>query len=92
MKKTLRAVVACILAVSMCLIPVNISKADSASVKPFIAFGADLSAREKKEVLKQFDLTEDELADYETIQVTNADEHEYLSAKAGEEKTEVISF
>lgn len=78
MKKTMRTLVACILALSICLVPVPVAKADSASVKPFIAFGADLSAKEKKEVLKQFALTEDDLPDYETIQITNADEHEYL--------------
>lgn len=66
------------MALILCLVPVNISKADSASVKPFIAFGADLTAKEKKAVLEQLGITEAELADYETIQVTNADEHEYL--------------
>lgn len=62
----------------MCLLPGNFAKADSVSVRPFLAFGADLTASEKKEVLKQFSLTEADLADYETIEVTNADEHEYL--------------
>lgn len=66
------------MALILCLVPVNISKADSAAVKPFIAFGADLTAKEKKAVLEQLGITEAELADYETIQVTNADEHEYL--------------
>lgn len=66
------------MALILCLFPVNISKADSAEVKPFIAFGADLSAKEKKAVLNQLGITEAELADYETITVTNADEHEYL--------------
>lgn len=62
----------------MCLVPAGSAKADAAAVKPFIAFGADLTAKEKKEVLKQLGITETELADYETIEVTNADEHEYL--------------
>ena len=66
------------MALIMCLVPVSSAKADSAAVKPFIAFGADLNAKEKKEVLKQLGITEAELADYETIEVTNADEHEYL--------------
>lgn len=72
------SIVAGVMALVLCIIPVNISKADSTSVKPFIAFGADLTAKEKKEVLRQLGITETELADYETIQVTNADEHEYL--------------
>ncbi len=66
------------LAFVMCLLPAHRIEADSATVKPFIAFGADLSAKEKKEVLKQFGISESELADYETIQVTNNEEHEYL--------------
>lgn len=66
------------MALIMCLVPADGAKADAASVKPFIAFGADLNAKEKKEVIKQLGITEAELADYETIEVTNADEHQYL--------------
>lgn len=66
------------MALILCLVPVHVTRADSVAVKPFIAFGADLTAKEKKEVIKQLGLSEDELGDYETIKVTNADEHEYL--------------
>ena len=78
MKRAIRLIFAGVLALTMCLVPMKPTEADSVSVKPFIAFGADLSAKEKKEVLRQFGLTEDELADYETIEVTNKEEHEYL--------------
>lgn len=78
MKKKSRLVLTGLLALAMCLVPMGTSKADSVEIKPFIAFGADLSATEKKEVLQQLGITEDELADYETIEVTNAEEHEYL--------------
>lgn len=62
----------------MCVVPMERAEADSVDVKPFIALGADLSAKEKKEVLRQFGITEAELADYETTNVTNQEEHEYL--------------
>lgn len=66
------------LALMMCVMPAQDTKADSVAVKPFIALGADLTAKEKKEVLKQLGITEAELADYETTEVTNQEEHEYL--------------
>ena len=78
MKKTIMSLIAGLMAFALSLVPVNVSRADSVSVKPFIAFGADLSAKEKKEVLRQLGVTQEELADYETIEVTNADEHKYL--------------
>ena len=78
MKRKSRLVLTGLLALVLCLAPMGTSKAVSVEIKPFIAFGADLSAAEKKTVLQQFGLTEDELADYETIEVTNAEEHEYL--------------
>ena len=52
------SVAAGVMALIMCLFPVRETRADSVGVKPFIAFGADLTAKEKKEVVKQFGLTE----------------------------------
>ncbi len=49
-------------------------------VKPYIAFGASLKESEKNTVLKLFDVTKEELADYEVIEVTNKEEHEYLDS------------
>ena len=51
------SVAAGVMALIMCLFPVRETRADSVGVKPFIAFGADLTAKEKKEVVKQFGLT-----------------------------------
>lgn len=62
----------------LCVVPVESVRADSVDVKPFIALGADLSAKEKSEILRQFGITEAELADYETTTVTNQEEHKYL--------------
>lgn len=80
-KKRIVSVTAAALAFAMCisLIQPSQAQADSAGgVKPFIAFGADLTKSQKKTVLDQFGLTSSELADYETITVTNKEEHEYL--------------
>lgn len=45
---------------------------------PFVALGADLSEQERATVLGLLDVTEDELAGYTVVEVTNTDEHEYL--------------
>lgn len=55
-------------------------KADSIDVKPYIAFGADLNSSQKSKVMELMGVAEAELADYETIEVTNEDEHNYLDA------------
>lgn len=55
-----------------------IAQADSVEVRPFLALGADLTSSERKEVLAKLGLTEADSADYETIEVTNKEEHEYL--------------
>lgn len=78
MKRKILSMIAGAMALTLCLVPVHVTRADSVAIKPFIAFGADLTAKEKKEVIKQLGLSEDELDDYETIKVTNADEHKYL--------------
>ncbi len=46
--------------------------------KPYIALGADLSSEQRATVLSLFGLTEGDLADYDVVTVTNAQEHEYL--------------
>lgn len=60
--------------------PVSVSKADAVAgdEKPYISLGADLTKEQKNTVLSLLDVTEEELADYEVIQVTNEDEHDYL--------------
>lgn len=44
----------------------------------YISFGADLSAKERKAVLAGFGITEDDVKEYKTVTVTNAEEHQYL--------------
>lgn len=58
----------------------TVVKADSVDVKPYLAFGADLNSSQKAKVMKLMGVAEGELADYETIEVTNEDEHNYLDA------------
>jgi uncharacterized protein YpuA (DUF1002 family) len=79
-KKKFLSVITSIMVLSACILQTAaISvQADSGSVKPFIAFGANLSESQKNTVLNQMGITSAELADYETIEVTNAEEHEYL--------------
>ena len=69
---------ALVIAMIMGIMPGSVSLADSFEVKPYISFGADLNASEKGKVMELMEIDDEELADYETIQVTNDDEHEYL--------------
>ncbi|MCH5268207.1 MAG: DUF1002 domain-containing protein [Lachnospiraceae bacterium] len=51
---------------------------EDTSYDRYIAFGQDLTKKEKKAVLDSFGITEDDLKDYKTIEITNQQEHEYL--------------
>lgn len=44
----------------------------------YIAFGQDLSQKEKKAVLDGFGITKEDLDDYKIVEITNEEEHEYL--------------
>ncbi len=46
----------------------------------YIAFGADLKPAEKNTVLSELGVTQKDLADYKTIEITNEDEHNYLGS------------
>ncbi len=57
----------------------NVVSADAVTgTSKYIAFGADLNAKEKAAVLDGFGITKDNLSDYKTIEITNKDEHDYL--------------
>ena len=71
MKQSIRLALISALTLVLCFVPGKYTFADSVSVKPFLAFGADLSTKEKAQVMKQFGITNEELADYQTITVTN---------------------
>ena len=78
MIKNSRKIAAVLLALVMVLIPVLPAKADSVELKPYLSLGADLTKEQKKTVLSLLDVQESELSDYEVIEITNQDEHEYL--------------
>lgn len=73
-----RKMLVAVLALAMGLFPVITSNADTVEVKPYISLGADLNSEQRSTVLSLLDVTEDELSEYEVIQITNEDEHEYL--------------
>lgn len=73
-----RTILVTVLALAMGLFPVSVSHADTVEVKPYISLGADLSREQRSTVLSLLDVTEDELSEYEVIEITNEDEHEYL--------------
>lgn len=51
---------------------------EDTSFERYIAFGQDLKASEKKKVLQLFGISESDLKDYKTIEITNQEEHDYL--------------
>lgn len=53
---------------------------DESEIREVLAFGADLSAEQKKTVMAAFGLDEASLAGMDVITVTNAEEHEYLDS------------
>ncbi|MCD8019299.1 MAG: DUF1002 domain-containing protein [Clostridiales bacterium] len=46
--------------------------------QPYLSLGADLTSEEKTTVLRLLGVDEDDLDDYMVVEVTNADEHQYL--------------
>ena len=83
MRKLKTIFVSGLLAVSV-MLPGGIASADAVveeedtSYERYIAFGADLTAKEKAKVLDEFGVTKEDLKDYKTIEITNKQEHEYL--------------
>lgn len=73
-----KKIMAFALAMILGLMPAPLTKADSVEVKPYISFGADLSKEQKATVLSLLGVEEDALDEYETIEITNKDEHDYL--------------
>lgn len=54
-------------------------KADSIDT-PYIALGADLTAEQRAVVLELLGVTEEDLANYQVVTVTNEEEHQYLDS------------
>lgn len=53
---------------------------DSVIATPYVSLGADLDADQRAAVLALLGLTEEELANYTVMEVTNEQEHQYLDA------------
>ena len=51
---------------------------EDTSYERYIAFGQDLTKSEKQAVMDSFGITEADLSDYKTIEITNQEEHDYL--------------
>ena len=54
--------------------------ADGVTNQSYLALGADLTAKEKREVLRLLDVDEDELDEYNVVEITNKQEHQYLDS------------
>lgn len=66
------------LSVSMAIGNTCVSLADAVGDTPYLALGADLKDTEKKKVLELLDVDQDDLKEYKTVTITNAEEHDYL--------------
>lgn len=53
---------------------------EDTSFDRYLAFGADLKKNERATVLSELGITEADIADYKTIQITNQEEHDYLGS------------
>ena len=73
-----KKIIAVMLVLSVGFIPALPARADSVELKPFLSLGADLTKEQRKTVLSLLDVRENELSDYEVIEITNQDEHDYL--------------
>ena len=84
MKKTVGRLISLILVCALLIVPCKAASADEAvtnedtSYQPYIAFGQNLKSSEKATVLAGFGITEADLANYKTVEVTNQEEHDYL--------------
>lgn len=83
-KKGMGFLLSGVLALGLALAPAGNVSADAVvdgedtSYERYIAFGQDLKAGEKQKVLDGFGITEADLGNYMTIEITNKEEHDYL--------------
>lgn len=68
---------AMVLIVALGVCPVSEVKADAVE-KPYLSLGADLSESQKRTVLSLLGVDQEDLSDYEVVEVTNQEEKEYL--------------
>ncbi|MFA9464108.1 MAG: DUF1002 domain-containing protein [Velocimicrobium sp.] len=74
--------VVCLIASMLFLVPTTISKADGIGndedYTPFLSLGADLKESERSDVLSLMGLTQEQVDDFDVIEVTNEEEKQYL--------------
>ncbi len=81
LRQSTAAVLAGLLLTGTCV--QGVSAADETSgvvATPYVSLGADLSAEQRATVLSLLGLTEEDLAGYSVMAVTNEQEHQYLDA------------
>lgn len=84
MRKGIGLLLSGILALGLVLAPAGMASADAVvdgedtSYDRYIAFGQDLKTDEKQKVLDGFGISEADIGNYKTIEITNQEEHDYL--------------
>lgn len=84
MRRTISLLLCGILSLGMILSPAARVSADAVvededtTFDRYIAFGQDLKPSEKQKVLDGFGISEADLSNYKTIEITNQEEHDYL--------------
>ncbi len=84
MKQTFKILCGILICISIVSFTAKTASADAVindedtSYDRYIAFGQDLKASEKQKVLQGFGISESDLSNYKTIEITNQEEHDYL--------------
>ncbi len=84
MKQTFKILCGILICISIVSFAAKTASADAVindedtSYDRYIAFGQDLKASEKQKVLQGFGISESDLSNYKTIEITNQEEHDYL--------------
>lgn len=84
MKHTFKILCGILICISIISFTAKTASADAVindedtSYDRYIAFGQDLKASEKQKVLQGFGISESDLSNYKTIEITNQEEHDYL--------------
>ena len=73
-RKIMRISALAMAGIMLCQTPVLADGVD----QPYLSLGADLNKQERQTVLRLLGVNESELDNYTVVQITNADEHEYL--------------
>lgn len=83
MKKLLWMAMVLFMAAGLFRMDVHAQSIQQEERKAVVALGADLTEQQKDTVLGLMGITREQLADYEVVYITNAQEHQYLDAYLG---------